>query len=113
MREWAHDLERAGEAEAADGVRLESHHRAAVEADLAGVGGEEARQQVEGGGLAGAVRTDEPEHLAARHLEREIAHRLEASEALREPRDLEQRRGHEADRGTDRSRSRRRAGYAP
>src|SRR5579859_674377 len=47
-----------------------------AEVDAAGVAGNEADDHVEGGGLAGAVRSEQPHHLAALELERQIAHHL-------------------------------------
>jgi len=89
--ERAGDLEGAGQAEAADRVRLEPDEGVAVEPDLTVVGREKAGEQVERGGLAGAVGADEPEHLAPRHVEREIADRLEPAEALGDRGHFEQR----------------------
>src|SRR6266851_5127389 len=115
----ADDLERARQAEPADRVGLEPDERSAVEADVAAVRGQEARDQVEDGGLARPVGPDEPQYLPPGHVEREIAHRLQAAEPLAESADLEQRWG--AARGRDVrahraaafSQRRRRAGYAP
>jgi hypothetical protein len=46
--------------------------RAAPPADLAGVGLQHAEHDPHGGGLAGAVGTDEAEHLPLAHAEREV-----------------------------------------
>src|SRR5712664_936680 len=93
VRKGAHDLECAGQAEPADGVRLEPGERSAVEADVAAIRGQEAGEQVEDRGLARSVGPDESQHLAADHVEREIAHRLQAAEPLADSTDLEQRWG--------------------
>jgi hypothetical protein len=92
-RERPRDLERPGEPEAADGVGREAHDRAAVEADIAAVRGQEPGEQVEDRRLAGAVGADEAEHLAQRDREVEPGDGSEAAEAPREPAGLEQR-GH-------------------
>src|SRR5262245_2067433 len=90
-RERPHDLKRADQAEAADRVGPEPGERAPAEPHVAGVGLEEAGQQVERGGLARAVGADEPEDLALGHRQVEAAHRLDAAEALGQPARLEQR----------------------
>ena len=53
-------------------------------------GGLEAADHVEQGGLAGAVRSDEPEHLAALDGEMDAIQSLDAPEALADPPRLEQ-----------------------
>ena len=45
-----------------------------VEADLAAVQRHQADHHVEAGGLAGAVRAEQADHLAALHLERYVLH---------------------------------------
>src|SRR5204863_9477932 len=46
----------------------------AVEVDRARVHRHQPDDHVEAGGLAGAVGAEQPDHLAARHLERDILH---------------------------------------
>src|SRR5947208_1780164 len=58
--------------------------------DLARVGSEKPREQVEDGGLPGPVGSDEADHLAVGHGQVEPLHGEEASEALGEPAHLEQ-----------------------
>ena len=68
-------------------------HGLAVPADLAVVGVEDAEADPHRGGLAGAVRAEEPEDLAARHAERQPVERERGGEPLRDVIDLE---AHEA-----------------
>src|SRR5437867_5188469 len=89
-REGSHDLEGAREAEPADVVRLEPPEAPLAEPDLARVGSEKPREQVEDGGLPGPVGSDEADHLAVGHGQVEALHGEEASEALGEPAHLEQ-----------------------
>src|SRR5215831_6048262 len=89
-REGPRDLEGPGQAEAADRVRREPHDRAVTEADVPGVGGEESREQIKDRRLAGAVGSDEPEHLARRDREVEASHRPKTAEAPRQPARVEQ-----------------------
>src|SRR5207244_13654352 len=53
----------------------------------------EAHEHVECGGLAGSVRTEEADHLAARELERQITHDLAGLVALGESRGLKRAHG--------------------
>src|SRR5262249_58197080 len=57
------------------------HDAAATVDDVAGGGPQIAGDGVERGGLAGAVRADQREHLALAHLEGHVADRDEAAEA--------------------------------
>src|SRR6185503_5801240 len=82
-------LEGAHHAARGDLVRREPANTVPREADLARVGAVRPGDQVEGGALAGAVRTDQPEDLAFVHLEAEIRDRGEPAEALAEVRYLE------------------------
>jgi len=47
-----------------------------------GVRREEGREDAQRGGLAGAVRTEQPEHLATADLETQVLHRMHAVERL-------------------------------
>ena len=70
-------LERAGDADARAGGHVEAGHVAVLEQDGAGIGPQIAGEQVEIGGLAGAVRADD--RVAQRGFERE-AHVLRHGE---------------------------------
>ena len=65
-----------------------------VAADAGGAGGRdhEAGEHPHRGGLAGAVRPEEAEHLAARHVEGDVVDGGEAAESLGQPVDLDQHR---------------------
>ena len=65
-----------------DGVRPRI---AAQQADLAGVGAQEAEQDADGGRLARAVGTEEAVHLARLHGEVESVERADVAEGLDEP----------------------------
>ena len=93
-REGRGDLEGAAHSSAPDRVGREPGETLALEAHLARVRPELARQHVEQGGLAGAVGTDEGTDLAARHDQVHRGHGLDAAERLREPARLEHGRGH-------------------
>src|SRR4029453_13324974 len=56
-------------------------HEASLPADLTGVGGEDTEDDPHGGGLAGAVGADEPEHLPLGHGERHVVERDEVAVA--------------------------------
>ena len=58
---------------------------AAEQADLAGVGAQEAEQDADGGRLAGAVGTEEAVHLAGRDGQVEPVERADVAEGLDEP----------------------------
>src|SRR3984957_9124997 len=92
LGERLHDLVRAGEAATRDVVGLVAGDVGAGEHDAAGVRREDAVDQVEQGRLAGAVRPDQAEDLALAHLEREVAHGLQAAEALAHLGEREDRR---------------------
>src|SRR5947208_96064 len=109
-RERPHDLERARQSEPADRVRLEPEERAFAEADLARVGRQEAREQVEGRRLACPVRADEPDHLALRQRQIEAGDGVDAAEVLAESARLEQIHGVG---GARRRNNRASRGYAP
>src|SRR5262245_66477485 len=59
-----------------------------------GIGGEVAGDQVEEGGLARPVRTDDQPPLARHDGERDVLRRRQAAEALAQMRDLERGRRH-------------------
>src|SRR6185437_12765373 len=61
----------------------------AVELDGARGRREESADQVEEGGLAGAVRSDDRAHLALRHVERDVAHRHQIAEPFGDVLDFE------------------------
>jgi hypothetical protein len=85
-------LKRPADAEPADLVRAQPGGVAPVEPHAAGVGKGEAGDQVEQRRLAGAVRPDDAHQLARAHREGDVAISHDATEALGEARDLEQRR---------------------
>src|SRR6266436_2908532 len=107
LRERPDDLEGARQPEPADLMGLEAVEPATGEADLARIGSEEPREQVEDGGLPRPVGPDHSQHLALGQRQVEPAHGLEPPEALAESRDLE-----EAHAGRFFA-SRTSAGYAP
>ena len=90
--EQAGDLERAGHAEVDDLLRAEPGDVAVAEVDRARGGGQEAGEQVEQGGLAGAVRADQGVHAALGDVEVDALHGGEAAELLGQGAGLEQRR---------------------
>src|SRR5687767_15780827 len=73
-------LERAPHAHAAEAVRRNAGHIAAVQHHLSGVGAEVPCDQVEERGLARAVRADDRADPAARDIEAHAADRAEAVE---------------------------------
>src|SRR4029453_16041528 len=87
------DLEGAGEPAMADRVRGGARDLVVLEADGAGGRGQRSRDAVETGGLARAVRPDEPEDLALLHLEGDRVERGEAAELLGESGDREHGEG--------------------
>ena len=84
-------LERAADAERGDAVRRCLEKRAPLEGDPALAERVEARQAVEHRRLAGAVRADEADDVAAPHDERDAVERDDPAEAHRDVLDLEQR----------------------
>src|SRR5207248_11257661 len=91
MRKDRRDLERAHEAHLRDGRWTGAGDFLAVVEDLAAGRCQEVRQQIEAGGLAGAVRPDERMDAAATHLERHVLDGDEALELLGEASRLEDR----------------------
>jgi hypothetical protein len=53
----------------------------AVQFDAAALAGVQAHQQIEQGGLAGAIGADQAQDVAAGHAERHIVHGFQAAEA--------------------------------
>src|SRR5882762_2423696 len=82
-------LERAGDAKAGHLVRFGPRDHTAVKYHFAACRLEEARDAVEQGGLAGAVRPDQREDLAAPDLEAYTIDCHQASEALGEVSELQ------------------------
>src|SRR5690606_4838690 len=89
--EGGRDLEGSPDAEPPDASRRHADRLAAEDADGAGIGNELAHQHVEAGGLARAVRTDQRDDLAGRHLEIDIVDRNHAAEGLAQSTHLEHR----------------------
>ncbi len=81
-REQVGDLERAADPGPGDGVRLQAGDLASVEADAAAARPEHPREQVEGGRLAGAVRSDQGVKRPVGDREGHAAHRLHGPETL-------------------------------
>ena len=88
--ERAELLERPADAPAVDLIRPEAGERLAGEADLPAVRPVEAGDHVEERRLPGAVRPDDADDLARRHVERDALVRHEAAEALGHAADLQQ-----------------------
>ena len=84
-------LERARDAAARDRVRREIEQALAGERHAAGIRPVEPGEDVEDGGLAGAVGPDQPEDLALRHLEAHVGERRQPAEADGEILDAQQR----------------------
>ena len=68
------------------------HDRVAADARIAALRRVERRQDPHRRRLAGAVRPDEAEHLAALDAERHVVHRVDAVEVADQPVELEHRR---------------------
>ena len=79
-REGLRDLEGAHHARARDDMRLAAGDVRAREAHRAGVGPDEAGDGREAGRLARAVRPDEPDDRALRHVEVDAVDRLQPAE---------------------------------
>src|SRR6185503_19024647 len=75
-------LRQVGNAEARALVDGQLRELAVVQVDAAGVRGHQADDHVEAGGLAGAVRAQQADHLAACHVERHTVHHGARFEAL-------------------------------
>ena len=74
-------------------MRGEAEKVAAVVDDAAGVGPVEARDDVEGGRLAGPVRADQSDDLAGVEREREVVEREDAAESARDLLEREEGQG--------------------
>ena len=62
-------------------------HRLTIESDLAGVGGQNAGQEIEESGLACAVRANQRVDVALRDLHVKFVQRVEATKAFGQPLD--------------------------
>ncbi len=93
-RKHALDLQRALDAEPADVVRLETGDVAPGKEDASVVGREQAGDEIEQGGLAGAVRADDGVQPSARERVAQVVDRDEAAEALGETLDAQDRLAH-------------------
>ena len=91
--EDARCLELARDAEPGDGGRCEAVKRCAGEGHAPGIEPGLAAQDPKERGLAAAIGAEQAEQPAHVELEREIAQRLDAAEALVQPFDGEQRHG--------------------
>jgi hypothetical protein len=78
----ADQLERAADAERRPPIRRQPRHLPPAEVDGAAVGYVAARDQVEDGRLAGAVRADQPDDLARPDGQRDAVDRAEPAEGL-------------------------------
>ena len=83
------DLERARQPLMADRLRRHALDLAAVQRDGAAVGREQAGDQIEQRGLAGAVRPDQGVDFAGADLQARIGHGANAAEGLRDAAHLE------------------------
>ena len=90
LAEGARDLPGAGDAAGDPAVGRHPRHVLAAEEHPSRVGPLLAHEEPERGGLAGAVRADEPERLALVHVHAQPVHRDEPAEALRHLPELEQ-----------------------
>src|SRR6185437_10529448 len=82
-------LEHDADTAARDPVRRQSGHFGAFQPHRAGIRPFDAHDELHHRRLAGAVRPDQPENLAALDREADVAHGNEAAEPLGEPRDFE------------------------
>ena len=83
--EGLHDLEGSHEAECGDALRRHAGDVASLEEDAASIGHEEAGDEIEEGGLAGAVRADKGGDAALGEREAHLGHGGQAAEAARDP----------------------------
>src|SRR4029078_11505533 len=82
-------------------LRRQANHPWSLEDNArAGVGGDEAGEKVVDSRLAGAVRAEDADDLAALDRERDVLDGMKTAEVLVEVRDLEQRRHVEGSRET-------------
>ncbi len=88
-RERTYDLEGAADAEMADSVRPHADDVPVLEGDLSFIRGKKSVQQIEQRGFAGAVRSDNPDQLAALNRKVDILDSLQPSEGFRQSLDVE------------------------
>src|SRR4030095_5822529 len=88
--ERPHELERPRDAAGAHAMGQEPRDVLAGEADVAAVRAQGAGDQVEQGGLAGAVRPHDAEQLAGLEGEADVVDREDAATALRPPLDAQE-----------------------
>src|SRR5207253_1758393 len=88
--EQVNGLEGSGDPQLGDLVRLEPHQVVSVERGLAAVRLVQASDQVEQGGLPGAVRPDDADDLAGLDGDVELADGRQPTEGLGEAVDLQQ-----------------------
>src|ERR1700676_3109583 len=91
------NLKRAVDAGMNQAVRGKSADRPIAEPDLSIVLSVKTRDDVDAGGLSGAVGADEPENLAGVQMELQAVERPKSAKALDQARDLQERlrlRGH-------------------
>lgn len=84
LQERFRGLERAIDAAPRETVRLHAADRFSLEPHLAAIGRIKAGDNVDAGGLAGPVRSDQSQNLAAREMERHPVQRAKSAEALHE-----------------------------
>ena len=82
--EYAFDLQRALDAKPADLMGLEAGNVLAIEKYAPAADGQQSRNEIEEGRLAGAVRPDDRVQLPSRQRQAEIVDRDEAAESLRQ-----------------------------
>jgi hypothetical protein len=101
-------LERPREAAGVDAVGGEPVDALPAQPHFAGVGAQRARDDVEQGRLAGAVRPDQRQHFAGAHVERHVVECPQPAEAHADAQNFEQRTlaGHAAPRAAGRTRRR-------
>jgi len=73
-----------------DAVGLQADQGLALEVDLAGAGGEQAGDEVEHRGLAGAVGADEAVDAASGYFEADVLQHVQAAEMLADVTDGQQ-----------------------
>ena len=88
-REQAGDLEGACHPERGAPVARPAGDVLAEQEHLSGRGGKDSGDQIEQRGLAGAVRSDDGLAVARHDLERDVAHGVQAAEALRQTLELQ------------------------
>ncbi len=89
--EWLGHLKGAIDAEVHKFVRRQSADRALVEENLPVIGPVEAGDDIDAGGLAGAVGSDQPENLSRHEAEADAIQGAESRETLDDLVDAKQR----------------------